>query len=210
MVTSYDTIPNTTLEHDFRRAASHDCGGRVLPRRAAGLPRRLPHSGLVGSGTRDRGDLWSAGTTASYGAGVLVTMNLFDSTIIDFINHFSRLSWTFDFTVNFISENHLVKGGVLLTIFWWGWFKVSKNQAYVRVHMISTLFSCFIAMILARALALSLPFRLRPLHEENLDFLLPYGMRPTTLEDWSAFPSDHAVLFYALSTGMFLYQRKLE
>ncbi|NOY67649.1 MAG: phosphatase PAP2 family protein [Gammaproteobacteria bacterium] len=136
-------------------------------------------------------------------------MNLFDSTIIDFINHFSRLSGTVDSTVNFISGNHLVKGGVLLTIFLWGWFKANKNQAYVRVHMISTLFSCIIAIILARALALLLPFRLRPLHEEGLDFLLPYGMRPTALESWSSFPSDHAVLFYALSTGMFFISKKV-
>ena len=136
-------------------------------------------------------------------------MNLFDSAIIEFINHFSRLSWTFDFTVSFISENHLVKAGVLLIIFWWGWFKESNNQAYVRVHMISTLFGCFIAMILARALALLWPFRLRPLHQEDLNFLLPNGMRPTTLEEWSSFPSDHAALFYALSTGMFFISKRV-
>jgi len=136
-------------------------------------------------------------------------MNLFDSTIIDFTNHFSRLSWTVDSTVNFISGNQLVKGSVLLAIFWWGWFKANKNQAFVRVHMISTLFSCFIAIILARALALLLPFRLRPLQEEGLDFLLTYGMRPRTLDGWSSFPSDHAMLFYALSTGMFFISKKV-
>ncbi|MFQ5787712.1 MAG: phosphatase PAP2 family protein [Thermodesulfobacteriota bacterium] len=136
-------------------------------------------------------------------------MNIIDSTIIDFTNHFSRFSSAFDYTVNIIEGNSLVKGGALLTIFWWGWFKANKNQAYVRVHMISTLISCIIAMILARALALLLPLRLRPLHEEGLDFLLPYGMSPTTLEGWSSFPSDHAVLFYALSTGMFFISKKV-
>ena len=136
-------------------------------------------------------------------------MNLFDSTIIDFTNHFSRLSWIVDSTVNFISGNHLLKGGVLLAIFWWGWFKACKNQAYVRVHLISTLFSCVMAIVLARSLALLLPSRLRPLQEEGLDFLLPYGMVPTAFEGWSSFPSDHAVLFYALSTGMFFISKKV-
>jgi len=136
-------------------------------------------------------------------------MNLFDSTIIGFANHFSRFSGTFDRIVLLFSGNHLLKGGVLVTIFWWGWFKANKDQAYVRVHMISTLFSCFIAIISARALALLLPFRLRPLHEKGLHFLLPYGMVPTTLEGWSSFPSDHAVLFYALSTGMFFISKKV-
>jgi len=75
--------------------------------------------------------------------------------------------------------------------------------------MISTLFGCIIAIILARVMALLLPFRLRPLHDESIDFLLPLGMEPTTLEDWSSFPSDHAVLFYALSAGMFFISKKV-
>ena len=136
-------------------------------------------------------------------------MNPFDSTIIGFANHFSRLSGPFDRIVVLFSENQLLKGGVLVTIFWWGWFKSNKNQAQVRVHMISTLFSCFIAIITARALALLLPFRFRPLHEKGLNFLLPYGMVPTTLEHWSSFPSDHATLFYTLSTGMFFISKKI-
>lgn len=136
-------------------------------------------------------------------------MNLYDSTIIDFANQFSRFSWVVDSTINFISGNNLVKGGILLTILWWGWFNAKKSQAYVRVHIISTLFSCIIAMILARALALLLPFRHRPLHEEGLYFLLPYGMNPTMGEGWSSFPSDHAVLFYALSTGMLFISKKV-
>jgi len=136
-------------------------------------------------------------------------MNLFDSTIIDFTNQFSRLSLTVDITVYFISVNNLVKGGVLIAIFWWGWFKANKDRAFVRVHLISTLFSCFISIILARALALLLPFRLRPLQEEGLDFLLTYGMRSTAFEGWSSFPSDHAMLFYALSTGMFFISKKV-
>jgi undecaprenyl-diphosphatase len=52
-----------------------------------------------------------------------------------------------------------------------------------------------------------LPFRLRPLHEESLHFLLPFGMTTTVLEGWSSFPSDHAVLFIALSTGLLFVSR---
>lgn len=137
-------------------------------------------------------------------------MNPFDIAIINFLNQFSQLSWTVDSTVNFISGNNLLKGGVLLTVFWWGWFRVNKYQTLVKVHLVSTLFSCFIAMVLARALSLLLlPPRLRPLHEVGLDFTLPYSMTLTTLEGYSSFPSDHAVLFYALSTGMFYISKKI-
>lgn len=136
-------------------------------------------------------------------------MNPFDTTIIDFINQFSQFSWTIDSTIKFISGNHLIKGGVLLFIFWWAWFKVNINQSYIQVHLVSTLFGAFIAMILARTLALLLPFRFRPIHEEDLNFITPYGMNITTLEGWSSFPSDHAILFYALATGMFYISKKL-
>ncbi len=136
-------------------------------------------------------------------------MNSFDIEIINYLNQYSQLSWTFDSIIKFISGNHLIKGGGLLLLFWWGWSKVSKNQPFIQVHLISTLFSCFIAMVLARSLALLLPFRCRPLHEETLHFILPHSMYPTTLDGCSSFPSDHAVLFYALSTGMFYISKKV-
>ena len=140
---------------------------------------------------------------------IWIKMNSLDLEVISFLNQFSQLSWTIDATVRFISQNHLVKGGVLLIIFWWGWFNVRKNQPLVQVHLISTLYSCFIAMALARGLALLLPFRFRPLHEESLSFILPYNMKLTAFDGWSSFPSDHAVLFYALSTGMFFISKKV-
>jgi len=136
-------------------------------------------------------------------------MDLFDTIIIDYLNQFARISWKVDAGITLISENHLAKGGVLLTVYWWGWFASKENQAYVRVHLISTIIGCFIAMILARATALLAPFRLRPLHEHDLEFVLPYGLEPTMLSGWSSFPSDHATLFYALSTGMFFISKRI-
>lgn len=136
-------------------------------------------------------------------------MNPFDSIVILFLNQFSQDSLAVDSTINFISGNHLVKGGFLLTVFWWGWFRVNTDQSYVQVHLVSTLFSCFIAMILGRTLAWLLPFRGRPIHEEGLDFTLPYTVKLTMLDGWSAFPSDHAVVFYALSVGMFYISKKV-
>ncbi len=134
-------------------------------------------------------------------------MNLIDMTILNGLNNFSHLSWKFDFIVHFISFNHLVKGGVLLTLFWWLWFK-KKTQPYVQQHLTSTLYGCFVAMVLARALQLLLPFRLRPLHEQGLEFVLPYTMRPMIMKGWSSFPSDHAVLFFALSVGIVFVSKK--
>ncbi len=136
-------------------------------------------------------------------------MNSFDTTIIEFINQFSQISQIADSAIKFSAGNNLVKGAVLLSLIWWCWFKSNKNQTEVQLRLICTLYSCFIAIVVGRFFALSLPFRLRPLHEDGLDFTLPIGMEPTALEGWSSFPSDHAVLFYALSTGLFLVSKKI-
>lgn len=136
-------------------------------------------------------------------------MNTFDTTVIEGLNHFSRLSWTFDSIVSYISGCNLAKGGILVTVLWWGWFKANTNLVRIRIHLISTLLGCFAAMALARLLALQLPFRYRPLHEDGLDFLIPYGTEADVLQGWSSFPSDHATLFFALSTGMFYISKRV-
>jgi membrane-associated phospholipid phosphatase len=136
-------------------------------------------------------------------------MNVFDSTIIEGFNHFSRLSWTFDSIVSYIAKSNLAKGGILVTVFWWGWFKANINLVRIRIHLTSTLLGCFAAMALARLLALQLPFRYRPLHEDGLDFLIPYGTEADVLQSWSSFPSDHATLFFALSAGMFYISKRV-
>jgi len=128
--------------------------------------------------------------------------------IITYINHFSRHSCIVDHLFTFLAQSHLLKGTVLVTIMWGVTFKDNERQSHNRERIIITSISCFVAMVLARLLALTLPFRLRPLHEKSLHFLLPYGMSPTSLEHWSSFPSDHAVLFFSLSTGLLLISRK--
>lgn len=136
-------------------------------------------------------------------------MNYFDLAIITYINQFSQNSWTLDKTISLLSSCNLLKGGVLVTIIWWAWFKSDERQSHNREHLISTLLYCFFAIFVGRALALTLPHRPRPIHEESLVFLIPYGTEKSVLEGWSSFPSDHAVLFFALSTGLLFVSRKI-
>lgn len=136
-------------------------------------------------------------------------MNFFDSTIIKFLNQFSHHSWVLDNAMAFLAENNLVKGGIFAIVIWWVWFKNSGDQVKIREHIIAIIISCFIAMILARFLSVLLPYRERPLHEAALNFVLPFGIKPTALTNWSSFPSDHAVLFFTLSTGLLFVSKKL-
>jgi undecaprenyl-diphosphatase len=142
-------------------------------------------------------------------SGCGLSVNSFDYQVTTFINQLSQQSWVFDKSVLFLSDTHLLKGGVLMLVIWWAWFKDGKNRLQSREHIISTLMSCIFAIAVARFLALMLPFRLRPLHEPELNFLLPFGMSADTLSNWSSFPSDHAVLFFTLSAGLFFISRRM-
>ena len=135
-------------------------------------------------------------------------MNPFDLVILESINQLARQSVFFDLVVTFVSGNGLFKGAVLMGFIWWGWFRAGEGQARARMHLISTLFAAVLGMALARGLALVLPFRSRPVHLKDIDFIFPYGMSPRQLEDWSSFPSDHAVLFFILVGGIFFVSKK--
>lgn len=134
-------------------------------------------------------------------------MNFLDYPVLDFFNRFARQSLQFDNFVLLISDNALLKGGIIMALFWWAWFDrenfkgIQKN----REHIIGTILVSSVAVIGVRILALLLPFRLRPIH--NPELALQFPLEKEFLEGWSSFPSDHAVLFFTLATGLFFVSR---
>lgn len=78
-----------------------------------------------------------------------------------------------------------------------------------RELLLFGLFASTFAVLVARILALTLPFRVRPLQNPLLDFKLPHSMDPNTLIGWSSFPSDHAVLFFCLAMSLWLVSKRL-
>lgn len=130
-----------------------------------------------------------------------------DNALLGWLNQFAGRSWAVDSLVVALSTNGLLKGGVLCTVLWWVWSKQDQAQAGRRNQAIALLASCVVSMLAARALAMTLPFRARPMHEATLAFVLPLGLKPTLLETWSSFPSDHAALFFALATGLLFISR---
>ena len=129
-------------------------------------------------------------------------MNPFDEIIIRFLNQFANRSPEFDSVMVFIRTANVLKGGVIVGLLWWVWFSNTDNRARNREIILATFLGAFGAMFAARALAFLLPFRFRPLHDAAVGFHLPYGMVPEALDGWSSFPSDHAALFFALTTGL--------
>ncbi len=133
-------------------------------------------------------------------------LNPFDSGVLHWMNQFADRSWTFDKAVVFFSEDPFVEGGIATTFFWWGWFRRSETKARDRQIILAGLVIAFAALFVARALALTLPFRARPYLDPGLHFTPPAGTAQyyEDLIHWSAFPSDHAVLYFALATCIWL------
>jgi undecaprenyl-diphosphatase len=77
-----------------------------------------------------------------------------------------------------------------------------------RVILLYTLLVCIPGLVAARWLAAMLPFRERPLFNPNLHLNRAFLFDSDALEHWSSFPSDHAVLFFALATGIWFVNKK--
>jgi len=138
-------------------------------------------------------------------------MNTLDEKIFLYFNQFAHKSRVFDSLINFITYQNFLKSGVLVILLWWFWFqfKEDESNAANREHILATITCCLIAIFLGRILAISLPFRLRPMHNPALFFQLPYGSSQSILKGWSSFPSDHAVLFFSLATGILFISRPI-
>ena len=136
-------------------------------------------------------------------------MNIFDSKIIEFVNKFAQGSNFFDALMVFIVENTFFKGVLFVCILWYYWFKNTFKQLYNRQCIIVTIFSSLVGIFFARFLAFCLPFRMRPIYNHEINFIKPLGSQALSLIGWSSFPSDHAVMFFSLATGIFFISKKI-
>ncbi len=135
-------------------------------------------------------------------------MNPFDRGLILALNQYAGRSRVFDEFVVELSTTDLLKGGVVLGVLWWLWFSARSDSRAVRARLLATLAAGAVAAVAGRMLADSLPFRARPLHEPRLPFHLPYTEGIAQLRNFSSFPSDHAMLFSALSVGVLFVSRR--
>jgi undecaprenyl-diphosphatase len=136
-------------------------------------------------------------------------MNWFDQGIIQFINSFAHRSWIADSLLTLLASNSFIDAGILMTLFWWVWIEHGKEHPENREILAVNLFVTTFAVILARFLALSLPYRERPVRNPLLHFQIPFTANANDLIHWSSFPSDHAVLAFCVAAGLWLVSRRL-
>jgi undecaprenyl-diphosphatase len=133
-------------------------------------------------------------------------MNPLDLSILTFLNQFAQRSPRFDECVAFLSDSNLLKGGVIVGMMWWVWFG-NEDVRRKREVLLATLIASIPALIIAKTLTV-VTFRVRPLNEPRLALRIPHTVTQTDWQQFSSFPSDHAVLFFAIAVGILIASRR--
>jgi undecaprenyl-diphosphatase len=139
-------------------------------------------------------------------------MNSFDKSILLWLNSFVGRWPHLDLILVQFQQNDLLKGAVFIALFWYLWFSpaADKNATLQRQQkLFSAICAVVVGILVARSMADLLPFRPRPLTNPDLHLAMPGDAPPRLLATWSAFPSDHAVVWFALAVGIYLVHRGL-
>lgn len=132
-----------------------------------------------------------------------------DRTAVMALNALARQSPEVDHAIAWLTFHDLLRGGVAMALLWAAWLRRGLSFELRDSRILETLLAGGVAVALGRVLQLLLPYRPRPLHDPAIGFVPPYGVEPETLSGWNSFPSDHAVLFFALATATFVMHRRL-
>jgi undecaprenyl-diphosphatase len=106
-------------------------------------------------------------------------------------------------------DSGLTTGAVVIALFWAAWEVDGKKESEKREVLLSGLFVSILSIFVARFLALSFPFRIRPINVPDLHARTVYGVSSEHLINWSSFPSDHATLFACLAAVLWMVSRRL-
>lgn len=114
----------------------------------------------------------------------------------------------FDLVYLNIATKASFKFGPIIMCLWIIWFD-KREPDMARRSVLNSVMATFSALFVCRFAQNFFSERPRPLHSGNPEYVMPNGVDPNTLKDWSSFPSDHAAMAFALSTGIFIYSRPI-
>lgn len=95
-----------------------------------------------------------------------------------------------------LTMRDLLRGVPLIGMIWFLWF--AGDHTAVRAWLLVGTIAASCAGVLSRMLQLALATPLRPLHQRQPGFVLPFGVDPKTLNHFNSFPSDHGTVFFTL------------
>jgi membrane-associated phospholipid phosphatase len=131
-----------------------------------------------------------------------------DTSIFQAVNGYAG-DWTLDRIVDYSSNNNLLKCMPFVAPLWYFWFQRDDRQSERRDAVICLIFGVLITLIVNRALASFLPFRVRPMYASGIAFHALSLSPNLSLENWSSFPSGNATFFFAIAAGVYFIHRSL-
>ncbi|MGF6612826.1 membrane-associated phospholipid phosphatase [Paraburkholderia sp. WSM4175] len=136
-------------------------------------------------------------------------MNSLDLSIETYLSNI-HLGDFANLSIQAIDNLYTFKGLVLIPVLWWMWFQQDECREWRREMVLATLASGIVALVVGRLLTHWLPFRVRPVYNTELHLRFASGeIKDAVLTNWSSFPSDHAMLWMAVATGIFLMSRRV-
>ncbi|HEY2025290.1 phosphatase PAP2 family protein [Paraburkholderia sp.] len=134
-------------------------------------------------------------------------MNSFDSSIETYLSHIHFGEFVTK-SIEVIADLYSFKGLILIPVLLWMWFQPHQRIEWRRQIVLATLASGLLALFVGRLLTHVLPFRVRPIFNTELHLqFATTSASDASLTNWSSFPSDHAMLWMAVATGIFIVWR---
>ncbi len=134
-------------------------------------------------------------------------MNIFDSSIETYLSHIHFGPFVTK-SIEVVADLYSFKGLILVPILLWIWFQPHPRLAWRRQIVLATFASGLVALFVGRLLTHVLPFRVRPIYNPELHLqFATTSTHDAALTNWSSFPSDHAMLWMAIATGIFIVWR---
>ncbi len=136
----------------------------------------------------------------------------FDLPILRFLTGFAGRSHLFDHSMSALSRLDIFKGVALMCLFWYAWAEASVNQPglqqdFKQKRLTLVLIGTVLIGGLSRGLQLLLQLHQRPVLS-GLGLNFPFtDFGADGLNKWNSFPSDHAMFFFALGTGLWAINR---
>jgi undecaprenyl-diphosphatase len=136
-------------------------------------------------------------------------MKVFDLIVFKLLFEFVHWHPGMDPILRYLVNDDLLKGGVIMAVFWGLWFRDDKLIREKREILLFAFVSSASAVLLGRFLALCVPFRVRPLQNPLFNFPFPYTAPGGIPRSWNSFPSDHAILFFCLAASLWMISRPI-
>jgi undecaprenyl-diphosphatase len=134
-------------------------------------------------------------------------LNAIDLALLHWVNAGAHRSVAVDKVIVVLGDATFLQGGFLFAYLWGLWFTTRGEQRSNRLEVLRICAGISVALAIARAMQILLPGRSRPLHDPSAGFVLPYGEGTGILEHWNSFPSDHAVIFFAIAAAIWMRSR---